>query len=297
MQRLPVFLACDEPFFPHLATAVRSLLENNKKAVFDIHVIHTGITPTSWAKLEKMVSQFSPTLLHSRLVDDHFLKGIKVSDFLKISTYYRLFIEQMTDADKVLYLDSDLIVLGDITHLYEVDLTDHYVLAVKNPGFKRHKSLHMKESSDYFNTGVLVINLDMWRKNNVFERVVKFVRENPKAILYMDQCGLNSIIDGQWKKLSPRYNMQSAFYGEKKDQFLEDYDREDMQDALKNPVIMHFTGIFKPWNFGTKHPYRKVYWYYRNQTPFKALFSDDFSMKRMISHYLPKSLKDKLKGK
>jgi lipopolysaccharide biosynthesis glycosyltransferase len=168
---------------------------------------------------------------------------------------------------------------------------------VKNPGFKRHASLNMKETSDYFNAGILMINLELWRKHNVSKRVIEFVEKNPKVILYMDQCGLNSIIDGAWKKMPPKYNLQSLFFGEDSERFLAAFDKNEMEDSLKNPVIVHFTGVFKPWNFGEKHPYGKVYWKYRNQTPFKSLVSDDFSLKRLISFYFPKSLKDKLKGK
>lgn len=182
MKKLQVFLASDEFFFPHLATAVKSLLESNKKASFDIHVIHPGISPFLWDKLEQIISIYSTSSLHSRLIDDQFLAGLKVSFYLRVSSYYRLFIETLTDADKVLYLDSDLIVLGNITNLFEIDLTDQFVMAVKNPGFKRHASLNMKESSDYFNSGVLMINLEMWRKHNLSNRVIEFVHKNPKVI-------------------------------------------------------------------------------------------------------------------
>lgn len=294
MNRLQVFLASDEFFFPHLATAVKSLLENNKNAIFDIHVIHSGVSPKLWDKLEQIFRSYPNSVLHSRLIDDRFLAGLKVNFFLRISVYFRLFIETLTDANKVLYLDSDLIVLGDITHLFEIDLTDHYVMAVKNPGFKRHASLNMKETSDYFNSGVLMINLEMWRKHNVSNRVIEFVNENPKVILYMDQCGLNSIIDGAWKKMPPKYNLQSLFLGEEHDRFLPAFEEKEMKDSLINPVIVHFTGVFKPWNFGNKHPYRKVYWMFRNQTPFRSRVSDDFSLRRLVSFYLPKSLKKKM---
>jgi lipopolysaccharide biosynthesis glycosyltransferase len=291
MKRLQVFLTSDEFFFPHLATAVKSLLENNKKASFDIHVIHPGISPLLWDKLEQIISSYPASFLHSRLIDDRFLEGLKVTFYLRVSSYYRLFIETLTDADKVLYLDSDLIVLGDITNLFEIDLTDQFVMAVKNPGFMRHASLNMKETSDYFNSGVLMINLEMWRKHNVSNRVIEFVHKNPKVILYTDQCGLNSIIDGAWKKMLPKFNLQSLFFGEESDRFLAAFEEKEMEDSLKNPVIVHFTGVFKPWNFGDKHPYRKVYWRFRNQTPFKSLVSDDFSLRRLVSFYLPKSIK------
>ena len=296
MKRLQVFFASDEFFFPHLATAVQSLLENNQKANFDIHVIHSGIQSTFWDKLRRVVDCYPMSQLHNHLIDDHFLKGLKVNEHFKVSNYYRLFVETLSDSDKVLYLDSDIIVLGDITGLFEVDLKDHFVMAVKNPGFRRHASLGMKETSDYFNSGVLLINVEKWKKNQVCSRVVEFVDQNPKVILFVDQCGLNSIIDGAWKKMPPKYNLQSLFFGEDSERFLAAFEKKEMEDSLKNPVIVHFTGVFKPWNYGVKHPYRKEYWKYRNLTPFKSLFSDDFSLRRVVSFWMPKSLKKKLRG-
>lgn len=291
MRRYTVFFSTDERYFAHCTTAIKSLLENNPKLSFDIHVINAGIDPINWQKLEETVKPYPQVNVVNQVIDAAIVAKLRITDHFQASNYFRLFVEHLAEEDKVLYLDADLLVLGEVESLFEIDLEGMYVAAVENPGFGRHAKLKMKSTSGYFNSGVMLINVAMWRKHQIFNRVVEFVKENPKVIQYVDQCGLNAIIDGEWKKLPPKYNLQSLFFGEGKEQFLQVFEGNEMQEALNQPSIVHYTGYFKPWNYGVQHPYRKTYWDYRNRTPFKSYLSDDFTVRRMLAHCIPPAVK------
>ena len=123
----------------------------------------------------------------------------------------------------------------------------------------------MSPEARYFNSGVMLINLSLWRSHNVKDRVVSFVESCPNSIQFVDQCGLNSIVNGRWLSLSESYNFQTACVG------------DSALYIQGTPYIVHFTGSAKPWHLLNTHPYKRKYWHFRNQTSFKRLVSDDFS--------------------
>ena len=86
--------------------------------------------------------------------------------------------------------------------LLEVDLGEHFLAAVEDPGFNRHKKLGMKLNSKYFNSGVMLINLRKWREVDVRSAVIDFVKARANLIEFVDQCGLNGVVDGNWLELN-----------------------------------------------------------------------------------------------
>jgi lipopolysaccharide biosynthesis glycosyltransferase len=185
-----------------------------------------------------------------------------------------------------LYLDADIIVTGSILDIINTDLNNKYLAAVENPGFNRHKDLGMNPKSRYFNSGVMLLNLDMWRRSNLKVRVVDLIKEKNEAIHFVDQCGLNGVVDGEWIDLDARYNYQSSMLNT----------FEDKGDsAHQNPVIVHFTGSSKPWQIGDRHPYKKLYWHFRNQTPYRNHWGDFFCLLSFASLITPNFFKGYVK--
>lgn len=284
--RLTVLFASDEGYAAHLATAIYSLLDNNKMLPIEI-VLFTASMPTADInRFESICSKYS-TPLKVVWVDDGWFQGLILNHHFKKATYYRLFAPDLIEKDVCLYLDADVVIDAPIDSLARIDLADSCLAAVVNPGFNRHKELGMKTDSGYFNSGVMLLNLTKWRESSIKDRVIAFVLDNPAAIQFVDQCGLNAVVDGDWLRLDARYNFQTAML-----------ERGRNNDYFNNqpPFVIHFTGSDKPWLTCNNHPFKRKYWKYRNMTPYFSLFCDDFGLKAFVRLLLPTRLKDLLKA-
>ena len=212
------------------------------------------------------------------------------------ANYYRLLISKFIEDDIVLYLDSDIVVNRSLKGLFDINLGSSYIAAVLNPGFHRHQELKMNLDSEYFNSGVMLINNKLWKIYNITDKVIKFVDDNQSVIQFVDQCGLNAVINGKWIKIPLKFNQQVVIF--EKD-FKEKYNcfaDDELNEAKENPVIIHYTGSSKPWHFRNKHPYKHLYWKYLRMTPFKRYIPEDLTVLNAIKWMIPKSIKEFLKG-
>lgn len=290
MNKFTVVFASDPGYLVHLTVTVKSLLDNNLSSFISINVITGDSKDPRWKILMGVVSGFRNAKLFIHNVDDKDISILKTNYHFKVSNYYRLFCESLINEDKVLYLDADIIVKQDISDLFNIDLDGYFLAAVENPGFDRHESLKMNYKSRYFNSGVMLINLSLWREKGIFSKVVDFVSAYPNAVQFVDQCGLNAVVDGKWLELEAKYNQQSVFFEGEKTYFT-CFTADDLKNAIDEPAIIHYTGSSKPWHLCNKHPYKKEYWKYRQLTPFRSFFHDDFSVLNLIKCYTPSFLK------
>lgn len=280
-----VLFATDSNYVSHLATAIYSLLKNNKELRFRIVVLTGGISDIDQNKLRDVALKFSVPLEFIFLDSSNF-DGLVINHHFQKSNYYRLFAADFIDDKICLYLDADVIVNGSIGEMVNVELGNYFLGAVENPGINRNIELCMHPNSKYFNSGVMLLNLEKWRQVGVKDAVISFVKKNPDAIYWVDQCGLNSIVDGNWLELNSKFNVQSSMLA-----------NTLCRGSCSNfeAVIVHFTGSEKPWKMNMKHPYKKHYWSYRNKTAYRSYLSDDFSLNTVLLFITPSFLKNFLK--
>ncbi|MGP3560338.1 glycosyltransferase [Geobacillus sp. BK01] len=236
-----------------LAVMVYSLLKNKtSKIPIHIHVIDSNISEKHQARLAKLAKKYEATIQFHR-IDSTVYSEFVTFAYLTEETYYRISIPDLFDetVEKVLYLDCDIVVKKDITELWHTDINGHLLGAVEDRWIKqsRNADLLMPEEAKYFNAGVLLINLKMWREHHVKEKVIEFIRTHRDRIRYCDQDALNAVLHGQWLPLDPKWNFQT-------------YHLYDPIPKLK-PAIIHYTGENKPWN--ANHPLKKYYWKYKKR--------------------------------
>lgn len=289
-----VVFAADDNYVQHLCVALISLLENNQEQFFKIYIINGGIPIQIFKKIEATVKGRSCRLVNIT-VDDVFFNKLIVNHHFTKANYYRLLIPQFIQEDIVLYLDADIVVNGSIENLFKEKIEDYYIGAVENPGFSRHSELKMNPSSSYFNSGVMLMNLKKWKKDDLADRVIDFVENNPTVIKFVDQCGLNAVIDGNWKKLPLKFNQQSFIFRENFDDALDCFSFEEISDAKQNPVIVHYTGTSKPWHLKNKHPCKNLYLRYLRMTPYKYSLPADLTPLNVLSWIAPAFVKRKLR--
>jgi lipopolysaccharide biosynthesis glycosyltransferase len=274
----------------HLAVAMCSLFENNRGAAFDVYLINADMDKASWSGLEAIAERYGHHLIDVTISDQD-LEGLVTNYHFRKESYYRLFIAEKLQLSKALFLDADIVVNGSIDDLYSTDIEDCYLAAVIDPGFDRHKDLEMSEESKYFNAGVMLLNLAWCRRDNLKEGVIDLVKRKPWAVPFLEQCGLNSVVNGKWKELHPKFNLQGCFFETEIDTYLALFPGRDLIDAVQSPVIIHYSGSGKPWHFGYKHPFRKLYWKYLRMTPFSRRFSNDFTILKVIKWCIPQGVK------
>ena len=164
---------------------------------------------------------------------------LPVTHHISTATYYRFLIQDMQiESNRVLYLDSDIVINGNISSLFDgVDMDGYYVAAVENTNFDRHEELMMNRHSNYFNAGIMLINLSLWKKEDIKTKAIDFVRNHPEAVRWLDQCALNAVIDGKWLPLPPEYNLQTSFFEKKIN--VNTFTTEALEYAKQNPKIVH----------------------------------------------------------
>ena len=284
-ENFTVLFAVDGLYATHLGVALYSLLKNNERLKFRIVVFTSRIEQKDRDNLTKIAKSFD-TCIEFEVLEESLFDGLKLNYHFQNSNYYRLFAEDFIKDDMCLYLDADIVVTSSIADLLDIDLGNYCLAAVENPGFDRHNELGMQVTSKYFNSGVMLLNLHKWRDLGIKDKVINFVKKNPAVVHFVDQCGLNSVVDGDWMALNFMYNVQTSML---------DSQVLSLDFVRNNSKIIHFTGSSKPWHLNNNHPFKKVYWKNRNRTPYKSFFADDFSFVNMVKFLCPACIKFALK--
>lgn len=170
-------------------------------------------------------------------------------------------------------IDCDALVLEDISKLWDLDIAPYTVAAVEDAGqHERLKEMNVTDTGKYFNSGIMIIDFESWRKQNITEKVINFINEHPDEdfLVLHDQDALNAILYDQWYELHPRWNAQTYIMLKLKTPSTL-LGRKQYNETRENPAIVHFCGGEKPWNSNTKHPYRDEYFHYMSYTKWNTI--------------------------
>lgn len=265
-----IFISCDENYAPHLATTIISIIYNcptPEKLNFIIG--DGGLSPTTIERLNHMIESSNAVVSYVYL-DEAKFEGLEVKRY-GLSIYFRLYLDEVLNEDiiNVLCIDCDTVVVSDIMQIMNhVDDKDYTIAAVENIGRSPYKSLGLNKG-DYFNCGLMLINMNQWRKGNIGRKALSFLREHPELCLYPEQSSLNKVIEGQWLKLPITWNAQRPAYKIIEKRMDEQHrPRYEFIESIQNPKMIHYMGKnSKPWNQHTLHPLKEIYYFYRTKTP------------------------------
>lgn len=256
METINILCATDENYAPYCGIMLTSLFESNKDCRFDVFVFlnhdFSEINRKKFLRLGKKYGNFM------RLIEINDVE-IEVFPFnegshISKSTYYRLLASQLLpqDVHKIVYLDCDIIINGDVCPLWGINLDGLAIGAVEFAEASYDeicKRLGYHHSYGYFNAGVLVFNMDYWRDNDVMTNVSSFIEKNYDRLYGMDQDVLNAVVYDKKVLLPRRYNFMTKSFQKK---FWDDYSSEQQQNCLEecdHAVIVHYLTNEKPWDF------------------------------------------------
>lgn len=254
MDPIHIVAVSNDTYAKHTAVMIHSIIQNKKNSD-PLHFYIIGrLSEQKRARLIQC-SKKENVKIQFFHVDESLFADFKLFSYFKKEAYYRLLIPELLDNNihKVIYLDSDIIVKHDISELWNINLSNHFLAAVQDVGYcaskKRRKILSIPLQYGYFNSGVILINLKKWREHDISKQVIEFAKHNPSKLRSIDQDALNAILYDKWLKLHAKWNYITGRIRKKK--------------FIQNPAIIHFTGKNKPWD--TKrcnHPLKEEYHFY-----------------------------------
>ena len=264
-------LACaaDERYLPHCAVMLLSALQTNP--VVQVHFLHDeSLNQDALEMLRDMVVAAGGTF-RAHCIESSRVQMLPRLSELPTIMWYRIFLpELLPDQARVLYLDCDVLVQGDLAPLWKFPWQDCAVAAVQNilPEAYQHWPEEIGVSpKQYFNSGVLLMNLDLWRQQNSTQALLDFGQQWSTRLHWPDQDALNHVFKQRWQRLHPRYNAQNGlWFMPNRKQF---FSRQEIRQATQHPMIVHFEGpgLVKPWHVFCKNPYRHQYRKLRALTP------------------------------
>ena len=279
VNKIPIAMATDNNYVYPTIVAMTSMLENKKESTYlDFHIMISGqVSEENRNRLKKLKSAYKGCSVKLIDMKDKFSNAYITSSYITKATYYRLILPGLlNEYKKVLYLDGDIIVRKDLWDLYNIDLKDNYLGAVKDfgqitwklgyaPDYARR--LGVKDMNQLINAGILVMNLEQIRKDNMEKKFNEFIPTLESRRLYLnDQDVLNSTCYDKIKFVSPEYNaMQHFGFGYDVMGILVDcYNMQEWKKACLDPTIIHYTSSAKPWKgcigrfYNEWDKYRKV---------------------------------------
>lgn len=256
--RIDVALSIDDNYAKYCATTICSILDNKNECdeIF-FHILHGDVSEGNIAKL----AGFPNTKLY-KLNENDFSPYVRRETHVGFTPmFYRLKLASiLKDIKKVIYLDCDIIVIKSLSELNSVDITNHVVAAVPYP-LNQHQEnfdrlgLKMIQGGFYFNSGVVCMNLEKIRNENIENEFFEFLKVNSQQIQFADQDTLNAVLQGKCLALDSKFN------------FVPDpkfHNKEFCKNLPSDIVVLHFAGA-KPWGKGFYNPYAEEFWkYYKN---------------------------------
>ncbi len=252
-----IAVAIDQGYLMQLCVMLHSLFDNNKTEVFKIFVLSGTLGRNDELEIEKVGLCYSQTVKFIKF-DTSILDKYHISQHISHATYYRILIPELfpVDIKKVLYLDSDIIINSNLSELWEINIENKAIAAAPGPFFNAEKTLGLPKDTQYFNAGILLMNLDFWRKNNIHTKVLTYLDQHSGSLPNWDQDALNAILYRDVKIVDISWNIQTLMFLKKKE-----YQQQDKthKQFMEHPKIVHYTGVSKPWHYADAHPYKFLF--------------------------------------
>lgn len=258
-----IVLAADRNYTEQVITLIKSVCYHHRSIRF--YLIHQDY-PNEWfLAINKYLINLKSEIIPLK-ISEPFKFSTKLQEHITQSTFYRYLIPHIPEK-RILYLDSDIVVDGNIEDMYFSDFDDKYALAVDDMFISQTEHCYQEfpEMKPYFNAGVLLVNNELWKKCNLTEHLIQMTQRYPKAI-YGDQDILNITLKNNWKALNNTYNYQTGFIHELINHNMSDEEiiaKYHSQASEIQPKIIHYTSKYKPW-LNSKYfvLLREKYWFY-----------------------------------
>ncbi|MDR2080437.1 MAG: glycosyltransferase [Campylobacteraceae bacterium] len=249
---IEICFAINDQYVKHVITTAYSILHSNPNNIFRFHIVCDDLSCESRSSFSHLSFRFKGRCFFEYYtVDKSLFSNIKLTiDYISIHTYYRLTLADIfPKLDKVLYLDADILVQGDLLELWETKLEDNYAAGVSDLyidiiGYK--KEIGFGENDLYINGGVILFNLSAIRQDNMQEKLLLAAHELSDKVKFQDQDIINIVFKNRIKAVPDKFNFAVENMVKHK-------------DAIDKAHILHYNGAKKPWHKKKNHLGYKQY--------------------------------------
>ena len=292
-----IVYVANEKYTKHLCISMLSLLDNNIGEDLNIYIVSLGISSVSQDILKStaLIYKRDLNIIEFSDIETKFTYKPDTTKF-DISALGRLFLGDLLpeNIEKVIYLDCDTIILKNLKRMYAIDLKGKLLAAALEPTIYADLKVDigMYVDANYYNSGVLLIDLKQWRKTRATECVINYLENINEYCLFTDQDAINGAFMHRIKILSPKYNFISNYKYYSYNALVTISKRysiipkKDFDFAKKNPGIVHFAGDERPWKSWNFNPYKKAYIKYKNNSYYKDEPMENSNIFYMFAYHL-----------
>ena len=284
-------------YVPHVATTIISVLENNLDMSFIVHIMATDISDQNEKKLNQMIKKYGHQLEIKIIHPEELEIDLSVCGHWGIFPSLKLYAADFFPKVKLmLYMDADMICIGSIKALEEIDMSNYYVAAAPDEAAcQQHKKrISIPQDEFYGNGGLIYFNLDKWRKEKICKKCFSYFNDpgNRNIIKFAEQDVINKVCQGYIYQLSIEWNMMQLYWLHHQRAIPVKYKKE-IENYRKKTIIIHYIDACKPWFRDCNFPLKKYYFKYAAMTPWGVI---DYGYSK---HYEGKwaTFKTKLKSK
>lgn len=268
-ERIPIVFAVNDNYVPYLGVALHSLIKYASAHLqYDIHILFTDINQHHRQRLQSMEREN----IHILFVDvsEQMNKNCIYTKHFSKETAYRLVVEQLfSEYEKILYLDCDIVINRDVALLYQEDIGSAiigacrgYIMADIVPHITKEVKVPV---ADYFNAGILLINARLFKKYHIGTKGLEMLTK--KQYECPDQDVLNILCHGKVKYLDRKWNVEWQYLTGDGIEMFVDETRKDYKEDLKEPYIVHYTSLIKPWKY-PEYRLAEYFWRYARESIF-----------------------------
>jgi lipopolysaccharide biosynthesis glycosyltransferase len=269
MEKVNIVFSSDKDYSQHISVALCSLLENtNETSRLSIFVIDGGIEDNIKELLVKLAERYHSSLSFLSINKDIF-NGANFKGHITEAAYYRIMIPGIfkKTVKKAIYLDCDILVRDNIINLWNIDIGGAIIGAIKLNEYNGYDKINLPQGASYFNSGVMIIDLDKWRRNKITEKSIQYIQDHPDRLIAHDQSVLNYLLHDKWYQIHYKWNLRTQIYS--LNYRTAGFNDENIfKNVKENPSIVHFTTASKPWHYVNNHPLKEEYFSYLSKSEY-----------------------------
>ena len=257
--QINVCLACDDNYAKHAGVVIASILSNaNVSDYLNFYILDGNISEENKSKLKslKKIKDCNLEFITINESDFDSYKSLHNHEHLTVASFYRLKIASLLpQLERIIYLDCDVVINNSLSKLFELNIQDNVIAGVLDIDLK------VKNTKDYINSGVLLIDLNKIREQNIEEEFFNYSKNNFENIQLGDQGIINDVLTGKIYILDETYNVQSECFIR-------------LSSFVKKPIIVHYIGPKKTWHLNSWSIHRGLYIKYLQLTSWKMSIFD-----------------------
>lgn len=271
MRTYPIHIAfcINDAYAKYVCVTVKSIVENHSGDVVTLHFLSDDLSEKSKDRLsEAIIGAENRVKLVYHVMEAEKYRGLRVKRYWPRCIWYRFALCEVLPQEihRVLYLDADTVVTTNLVPLFQVNMEEKSIAAVYdiNCVLNEHRPSHLgyDDSKGYECSGVILMNLDYWRHENLLKRLMDYATSHSQLLSFPDQDAMNVICLNSKVALPWKYNVM--YHTLMMDESYESY-LDEMKQCIDSPAIIHYTS--KPWfvETGRNHPQYRVWRYYNRK--------------------------------